>query len=432
MSATHATLLHSNAEPGQLAAWLKDSYRLTLGCHEDLDGSAWIGPYLPIVNPPQWELGHVAWFLERWCLRRPAGEGALSMLMDAEALYDSSRIAHVARWFLPLPSPQRTLEYLAEVTGDVVERLDAGATGDEGRYFVELALYHQDMHNEAFCYTRQTLGHANPFAAGTADSAAVLAHGDAFIPAGSVELGSRTGDGFIFDNEKWAHEVKLDAFSISRTAVSNAEYLRFVESGGYRRREFWDDAGWRWREQAGRLHPVYWRNSAGWQQRRFDAWRALEPELPVIHINAFEAEAYCRWAGRRLPTEAEWERAAATEPAAVAKRPYPWGSALPERRRANLASGIPVPVGALAEGDSAWGCRQMLGNVWEWTATVFVPYPGFSPDPYQDYSQPWFGTHRVLRGGSFATQPRLARNAYRNFYTPDRADVFAGFRTCAP
>ncbi len=186
----------------------------------------------------------------------------------------------------------------------------------------------------------------------------------------------------------------MPAFALSRRAVSNGEYLRFVEEGGYLRREFWDEAGWRWRSQTGRRHPVYWRGRGGWEQRVFDAWRPLDPQLPVLHVNAFEAEAWCRWAGRRLPTEAEWERAAA--------------------------------------GDSAWGCRQMLGNVWEWTATPFEPYPGFTPDPYTDYSQPWFGTHRVLRGGSFATQPRLARNAYRNFYTPDRADVFAGFRTCAP
>jgi iron(II)-dependent oxidoreductase len=173
---------------------------------------------------------------------------------------------------------------------------------------------------------------------------------------------------------------------------------------------------------------VYWEE--GRVQRRYDSLQPLAPHEPVIHVCWYEAEAYCNWAGRRLPTEAEWELAAATP----AKRRFPWGDSPPDARRANLdaRAGGPVDVAAHPEGDSAYGCRQMVGNVWEWTATDFAPYPGFVVDPYKEYSQPWFSSpHKVLRGGCWATRGRLLRNTWRNFYPPDRRDVLAGFRTCA-
>jgi iron(II)-dependent oxidoreductase len=252
-------------------------------------------------------------------------------------------------------------------------------------------------------------------------------------------LGSDDDTGFVFDNEQRAHEVVVEPFSISRTAVTQAEFAEFVNDTGYRRRELWSDEGWRWRAGAGASHPVYWR-SAGkdeWERRVFDQWVPLEPDLPVIHVNWYEAEAYCRWAKRRLPTEAEWEMAASCEPAAdggVAplKRKYPWGGEPPTPELTNLdwRGGGCVPVSALSAGDSAFGVRQMIGNVWEWTATDFGPYPGFSAGPYKEYSAPWFGDHKVLRGGCWATRSRLIRNNYRNFYKPDRRDVWAGFRTC--
>jgi len=183
---------------------------------------------------------------------------------------------------------------------------------------------------------------------------------------------------------------------------------------------------------------VYWERevSGRWLHRRFDHHVALEPHLPVVHVSWYEAEAYCRWAGRRLPTEAEWEMAAAAEPAGDGtwrKRRFPWGDTPATPTHANLdwrARGC-VEVGALPAGDSYFGCRQMMGNVWEWTATDFDPYPGFAVDPYKEYSQPWFGNHKVLRGGAWTTRALLIRNTWRNFYTPDRRDVWAGFRTCA-
>jgi iron(II)-dependent oxidoreductase len=262
------------------------------------------------------------------------------------------------------------------------------------------------------------------------------------MPGGPFRLGTEPpGTPFVFDNEKWAHDVSIAPFRIARAPVTNAEFQAFVEDGGYRRRELWSEAGWRWRRGAGAEHPVYWmpQGLGPWKVRRFDRLEELRPHEPVIHVNWFEAEAYCRWAGRRLPTETEWEAAAAGEPMpggqtlAPKKRRYPWGDEPPTPKHANLDGyrlGC-IDVGALSTGDSAFGCRQMLGNVWEWTSSTFVPYPGFSPDAYKEYSEPWFGTHKVLRGGCWATRARLLTNTYRNFYTPDRRDVFAGFRTCA-
>ena len=251
-------------------------------------------------------------------------------------------------------------------------------------------------------------------------------------------LGATEGTGFVFDNEKWAHPVRVSPFEISRAPVTNEQFGAFVEDGAYRRRELWGEEGQRWLDETGAEHPVYWsRVGDGWHHRRFDKEGPLNPHAPVIHVCWYEAEAYCRWAGRRLPTEAEWEMAASADPGAAGmtgrKRLYPWGEAPPGPRHANLDGRLlgPVDVAAFPEGDSAFGCRQMMGNVWEWCADDFGPYPGFVRDPYKDYSEPWFGDHKVQRGGSWATRGRMLRNTWRNFALPDRRDVFAGFRTCA-
>lgn len=457
-------------DPIELARIMRHFRAHTLALVADLSDEEMIGPRLAIVNPPLWEIGHVAWFTEFWVLRHLRGDKPL--LNDGDRFYNSTDVAHDTRWELLLPAREKTLDYMNEVLERCTRHLTAAARLSTGEfYFCLLALFHEGMHAEALAYTRQTLAYEAPRLATSLPWVAQPDHlcgGDAAIPGGDFLIGATADFPFVFDNEKWAHSVPLKPFSISRSAVTNGEYRRFVEAGGYCERQYWCEEGWRWLESGGapqleksfagffhkelnekserlefaeRLdHPVYWRrNGAAWQQRVYDRYVDLNEQLPVLHVNWYEADAYCRWAGRRLPTEAEWEVAASAEPAdgklmANGKpRYFPWGNDAPSSSQANLdwqTSG-PVEVSAHACGDSAFGCRQMIGNVWEWTASSFQPYPGFTVDPYKEYSKPWFGTHKVLRGGCWATSAILIRNSWRNFYTPDRRDVWAGFRTCA-
>ncbi|MCP3958489.1 MAG: ergothioneine biosynthesis protein EgtB, partial [bacterium] len=263
--------------------------------------------------------------------------------------------------------------------------------------------------------------------------------GDVEVPGGTFALGATPGEPFVFDNEKWAHEMEVEPFAIARAPVTNAEFAAFVEDRGYLKRELWSQPGWWWRTKAGGARqPLCWHRGQGqerWLRRHFDRLLPLEENAPVAHVTWYEAEAFCNWAGRRLPTEAEWEMAASTSPGVVRKRRYPWGDEPAADPRANLDStlGGYADVAAFAAGDSAWGCRQMAGNVWEWTASPFYPFPGYVVDfPYREYSAPWFGYRKVLKGGSWATRSSLAYNTYRNFFPPHRRDIFAGFRTCAP
>jgi len=422
--------------PATLADWVTDAGRRTSDLVADLGDDQLRVPRMSTINPLLWELGHLAWFTEKWVLRHLGRRSPLRA--DADALYDSAAVAHAVRWDLPLPSRADTLAYLGRVRDEVLGVIRRGPTRRE-TYFILLAVFHEDMHGEAFLYTRQTLGYPGPAPSGPpaprADCGPLT--GDVEVPGGVFQLGATPVEPFVFDNEKWAHPVGLRPFAIARAPVTQAEFAAFVEAGGYGRRDLWSEAGWRWRGEADARHPVYWeRASGGWQRRNFDRWVTLEPHRPVVHVNWYEADAYCRWAGRRLPTEAEWEAAAAAGRGDVAapKRRFPWGHEPADEARANL-DGLALGCCDVADrpvGDSAFGCRQMIGNVWEWTASEFGPYPGFVADPYKEYSQPWFGTHKVLRGGAWPTRARLLRNTWRNFYTPDRRDVWAGFRTCAP
>jgi gamma-glutamyl hercynylcysteine S-oxide synthase len=425
-------------DPRILTAELRASRDHLTRVTADFDGERLLGPKLAIVNPPLWELGHVAWFQEYWCLRRTSPDRvAESIVPDADALYDSAKVAHDTRWHLPLLDVKSMRAYQEDVLERVLRRLEREPENRELHYFVRLATFHEDMHAEAFHYTRQTLGYENPYPMADggwrmADGGEQSPGGDAELPGGAFLLGAPRGDSFVFDNEKWAHEVRLRPFRMSRTPVTNAQYAEFVEARGYSRREWWTDEGWAWRSREGLAAPKYWSKRDGaWFQRRFDRTRELQPDEPVVHVSWHEAHAYCRFANRRLPTEAEWEFAASWNAGAQLKRRYPWGNQAPDAALTNLESPNIVSVEACPSGDAASGCRQMIGNVWEWTASTFDPYPGFVIDPYKEYSEPWFGTHKVLRGGSFATTRRLIRNTWRNFYTPERYDVFAGFRTCA-
>ncbi len=428
----------SGATADELAAQLRDVRRRTRRLTEDLSTDELMGPMLPIVNPVLWEIGHVGWFHEYWTLRQAHGEAPI--IDRADLVWNSSTVAHATRWELDLPDRDGVFGYLQDVLARQLDRLGGGVDAPR-RYFYELSIRHEDMHVEALAYTRQTLGYARPQGLGhSATRAAGAWPGDVEVPGGVWRLGSAPADGFIFDNEKWAHEVAIAPFRIARAAVTNAEFAAFVDAGGYRTREFWSAAGWAWRERARAEQPVYWREKFGdsWTWLRYGVVEELPAHAPVTFVNWYEAEAWCSWAKRRLPTEAEWEVAALGQPMhnslAETRRRWPWGEAPATRERANLEFALsgPLDVAACAAGDSAFGCRQMIGNVWEWTASDFVPFAGFSTDPYEDYSQPWFNTRKVLRGGSWASSARIARPAYRNFFTPERNDVIAGFRTCAP
>ena len=435
---------------------LREARARTLDLISDLSDEQLIGPRLQILNPLRWEIAHIAWFQEFWVLRHFGGQPPI--LKQGDGLYDSTLVAHDTRWDLPLLARDETLAYMGRVLERVIEQAGnashelTDAEGYNQEYFLNLVLLHEQMHDEAIAYTRQTLSYPVPKItivnqerlAGqdepSSQTAAWLT-GDAEIPGGRFILGSDREQGFTFDNEQLAHEVEIAPFAISKTAVSNGEFKHFVEDGGYRRSELWSEEGSQWRTGANAEHPVYWQREENghWLRRNFDEWIALDGRLPVIHVNWHEANAFCRWANRRLPTEAEWEMAASAESPAESrsltthKRRYPWGNDSPTEGRANLDSRAQgcLTVDELPAGDSAFGCRQMIGNVWEWTASDFRPYPGFVSGPYKEYSAPWFVDHKVLRGGCWVTRSRLIHNTYRNFYTPDRSDVWAGFRTCA-
>ncbi|MCJ2012915.1 selenoneine synthase SenA [Methylobacterium sp. J-076] len=428
------------ASSAELLTALRDARARTLELVEGLDGEALMGPRLSMVNPLLWEIGHLAWFHEQFVLRDLDGHPPL--LEGADALYDSAAVAHATRWDLPLPGLPDTLAYMDRVQSALAARLDGREPAPHEAYLYRLIGFHEDMHGEAFTYTRQTLAQPRPsFAApcvGEADAGPWP--GDVEVGGGTLWLGADPeARRFVFDNEKWAHPVEIAPFRIARAPVTNAEFARFVDEGGYGDTAHWDEDGRAWLAASGATHPVYWRRGAdGWEIRVFDRYEALAPHRPVIHVNWHEARAWCRWAGRRLPTEAEWEAAAvagrgADGGLARIKRTYPWGEAAPDPILANLDGGRLgcVDVGAHAEGDSPWGCRQMMGNVWEWTESAFLPFPGFAADAYRDYSEPSFGTRKVLRGGAWATRGRMVTAMYRNFFGPDRRDVFAGFRTVA-
>jgi iron(II)-dependent oxidoreductase len=301
-----------------------------------------------------------------------------------------------------------------------------------------MVVQHEHQHDETLLATIQLMDdYAHPDADGAAPAAMDTEPPfpeEVLIPGGTFTMGTDTAP-WAYDNERPAHDVTVDAFRIDSTPVTNHAYLAFVVDGGYDDPAHWTGAGWQWRTEADLEAPQFWHRTddGGWTRRRFGRDEPLPLAEPVQHVCWYEADAYARWAGKRLPTEAEWEKAASWDAAAGRTRRYPWGDDPPGYDRANLGQRRfgPDPVGSHALGVSAYGCHQMLGDVWEWTASDFEPYPGFVSFPYREYSEVFFGPeYKVLRGGSWATHPRAIRNTFRNWDYPIRRQIFAGLR-CA-
>jgi ergothioneine biosynthesis protein EgtB len=421
----------------RLADWVGDATESMLGTIADLtdDDPRWMAPYQVIINPVIWEIAHAAWFAEWFVLRQLHGGSPL--MDDVDARYDSAAVPHITRWQLAYPDPARTRRYVRDV-GDAVAALALDDRGvDSTAHFTLYAVMHHDAHTEALTYTRQTLGwSAHPGLSRIEAAPDALIAGDIDVPGGRLLLGGSRAQPFVMDNERWARPVEVAPFSMAATPVTMGGFREFVADGGYRRRELWSPDGWEWRLGAGADGPVYWRKVDGrWQHRCFDTWRDVDADATraMVHVSWWEVEAYCRWAGRRLPTEAEWEMAATTGADGVKHSWYPWGErdATPADAALDGHTGGVVDVDAFSAGDGPWGHRQLIGNVWEWTSSTFAPYPHFEPDSYRDNSEPWFFSRKVLRGGSWATRSRYVRSTFRNYFTPDRQDVFAGFRTCA-
>ena len=431
--------LDSNA----LSALLQERSLHELELFSDLTDEQLQGESMRDVERPIWEMGHVARFQEYWILRNL--EQARPLMDGSDALYDSTKLYSHERFDLAFPSRQATLDYAAAVLDRCVARLASqtptqALTPDEV-YAYLLCILHEDMHAETLTFIRQTLGYPRPGLSTSRDGHPLaidpdFAFHDVHLPGGVFCLGADDPTAFVFDNEKWGHMVEVEPFSISATTVTNAEFLAFVEAGGYGMKGIWGKRGREWVRRNNVAHPRFWQRGTDgqWCRSDFGKLLPLEPHHPVVHVNWYEANAYCNWAQRRLPTEVEWEMAATPSTSTGAGKPtFPWGDSLPTVDQVNMdwTSMGCVDVRALAAGDTPEGCRQMIGNVWEWTADTFEAYPGFVVDPYAEYSEPSFGKKKVLRGGSWATRSLLARNTFRNFYMPFRNNIYAGFRTCS-
>jgi iron(II)-dependent oxidoreductase len=392
-----------------------------------------------LMSPPVWDIAHVANYEEQWLLRA-LGEPGLTG-PETDRLYDAFRNPRPTRAALPLLGVDEAFGYAEQVRARALRRLEAiddetvarvGALLDGG-FVYGMVAQHEQQHIETLVATLQLVT-STALAALPSEvpslNRAVLPR-EVLIRSGAFEMGS--DEPWAYDNERPRHRVDVPAFLIDRFPVTNGEFLAFIDDGGYANRAHWVEAGWAFREGEQLEHPLFWRRSGkGWERRRFGTWEPLRLDEPVCHVCWYEADAYARWTGRRLPTEAEWEKAAAATPDGGVRR-FPWGDAGPDRTRANLwpVGGHPARAGAFPAGASAWGVEQLLGDVWEWTASDFHPYPGFRAFPYPEYSAVFFGPeYKVLRGGSWAVAPDAIRNTFRNWDYPIRRQIFAGFR-CA-
>ena len=422
-----------------IAAHLDAARRRTRGLLAPLDERALRTQHSPLMSPLVWDFAHIGNYEELWLLR--AAAGGAGVRPDIDDLYDAFRHARRDRTSLPLLGPAEAGRYVDEVRARALDDLDrVRLDGDDpllSRAFVYgLVVQHEHQHDETMLATMQLMesGASLPLEAPD-PTPRPPERAEVLVPAGPFTMGAADDEPWAYDNEHPAHEVDLAAYWIDTTPVTNGAFAEFMADGGYDDPRWWTADGWTWRQEAGATSPLHWVRGVGageWLRNRFGMVEPVPADEPVVHVCWHEAAAYARWAGKRLPTEAEWEKAAAWDPQTGRSRRFPWGDE-PVDGRANLGQQRwrPSPIGSWPDGVSAVGCHQMLGDVWEWTASAFTAYPGFTMFPYPEYSAVFFGIdYKVLRGGSWASCVPAIRTSFRNWDYPIRRQVFAGFR-CA-
>ncbi|MEU6704915.1 ergothioneine biosynthesis protein EgtB [Streptomyces wuyuanensis] len=406
--------------------------RLLTECVDDRELTA---QHSPLMSPLVWDLAHIGNQEEQWLLRAVAGRDAIRPEIDS--VYDAFEHPRAERPTLPLLSPAESRTYASDIRGRVLDVLEAhplhGSPLVDSAFAFGMIAQHEQQHDETMLITHQlrrgpaALDAPEPPGGGTAGLPA-----EVLVPAGPFTMGT-SAEPWALDNERPAHHRHVDAFLIDTTPVTNGAFQAFVADGGYTDERWWAPEGWDQIRRHDIGAPLFWRHEGGqWLRRRFGVTEPVPEDEPVLHVSWYEADAYARWAGRRLPTEAEWEKAARHDPASGRSRRYPWGDEDPTPERANLGQRHlrPAPAGAYPEGASPLGVRQLIGDVWEWTSSDFLPYPGFAPFPYREYSEVFFGPgHKVLRGGSFAVDAVACRGTFRNWDLPVRRQIFCGFRT---
>jgi gamma-glutamyl hercynylcysteine S-oxide synthase len=401
-------------------------------CVEDPDLTA---QHSPLMSPLVWDLAHIGNQEELWLLRAAAGQEA--MRPEIDTLYDAFEHPRAERPSLPLLPPAEARRYAAEVRGRVMDVLESadfhGTRLTEAGFVFGMIAQHEQQHDETMLITHQLRTGPQALTAPDPEPAPLFTGpAEVLVPGGPFTMGTST-EAWALDNERPAHQREVAPFRIDTTPVTNAAYQVFIEDGGYDDERWWARDGWAHIRRHGIHAPLFWHRDGGqWLRRRFGVTEVVPPNEPVLHVSWYEADAYARWAGRRLPTETEWEKAARFDPATGGSMRYPWGDADPAPEHANLGQRHlrPAPAGSYPAGESPLGVRQLIGDVWEWTASDFLPYPGFRAFPYKEYSEVFFGPeHKVLRGGSFAVDPVACRGTFRNWDYPIRRQIFSGFRT---
>ena len=390
----------------------------------------------PLMSPLVWDLAHIGNQEELWLVRDVGGREPVRS--DIDELYDAFKHSRSSRPSLPLLTPDEARAYVGSVRDKVWDVLSAspldGRRLERDGFAFGMVAQHEQQHDETMLATHQLRTGPAVLHAPPPPIAQISAAGEVIVDGGVFTMGT-TLDPWALDNERPAHSTYVATFALDVAPVTNRQYEEFIADGGYSRPELWSERGWAHRTAEGLVSPQFWERDAdgSWWRRAFGVTAPIKPDQPVVHVSFFEAEAYARWAGKRLPTEAEWEKAARFDPATATVRKYPWGDAEPTEVHANLGQRHlePADVGAYPAGASPLGVQQLMGDVWEWTSSDFEPYPGFEPFPYAEYSEVFLrGDYKVLRGGSFGTDEVACRGTFRNWDHPIRRQIFAGFR-CA-